>query len=152
MSNKNNSNKRKRLYGKSATEEEIARETAKLLIGDTRRGVAPKTVKEICTILSYKSRQTHYKYRDLAIELGFLELDENEKPILPKKTPLKAFQEFTEENQLAETPLGKAWVQNMFTRKQGKPIKLWRVRLVNLSNWLKSISPWFPSTPTKSRP
>ncbi len=139
LSNMNTDKKRKRLYGKPATEEQIAKENARLLLGDPKRGIMPKTVKEICQILSYESRETHYKYRRLAIELGYLSLDENDKPILPEKTPQSQFKKFTEDNKLNETPLGKEWVDNMFTRKGGKPIKSWKQRLVNLTNWLNTL-------------
>jgi len=139
MSNMNTDKKRKRLYGKPASEEDIAKENARLLLGDPKRGIMPKTVKEICQILSYESRETHYKYRRLAIELGYLELDEDGKAKLPAKTPQTLFKTFTEQNLLVDTPLGKEWVENMFTRKGGKPIKVWRIRLVNLTNWLNTL-------------
>ncbi len=135
----NTDKKRKRLYGKPATEEAIARENARLLLGEPKRGVMPKTVKEICKILSYESRQTHYKYRGLAIELGYLTVDQDGNTKLPDKTPQTQFKKFTEENKLVDTPLGKEWVDNMFTRKGGKPIKSWKARLVNVTNWLNTL-------------
>jgi len=131
--------KRKRLYGKIATEEEIAKENARLLLGDPKHGLMPKSVKEICQTLSYISRQTHYTYRQKAVELGYLALDNNNKPILPTKTPQTQFKKFTEDNKLVDTPLGMEWVQNMFTRKQGKPIKVWKVRLTNFTNFCNTL-------------
>ena len=131
--------KRKRLYGKIASEEEIAKENARLLLGDPKHGLMPKTVKEICATLSYASRETHYFYRRKAVEYGFLALDENNKPILPAKTPQTQFKKFTEDNKLVDTPLGMEWVQNMFTRKQGKPIKVWKTRLTNFTNFCNTL-------------
>ena len=131
--------KRKRLYGKIATEKEIAKENARLLLGDPKHGLMPKTPKEICQVLSYGSRQTHYFYRQKAVEYGFLALDENKKPILPAKTPQTQFKKFTEDNKLVDTPLGMEWVQNMFTRKGGKPIKVWKTRLTNFSNFCNTL-------------
>ena len=131
--------KRKRLYGKIATDKEIAKENARLLLGDPKHGLMPKTPNEICTTLSYASRETHYKYKRLAIEYGFLALDENKKPIIPAKTPQTQFKKFTEGNELADTPLGMEWVHNMFTRKQGKPIKVWKTRLTNFSNFCNTL-------------
>jgi len=131
--------KRKRLYGKIATEEEIAKENARLLLGDPKHGLMPKTVKEICATLSYASRETHYFYRRKAVEFGFLALDENQKPILPAKTPQTQFKKFTDQNKLVDTPLGMEWVQNMFTRKGGKPIKVWKTRLTNFTNFCNTL-------------
>ena len=131
--------KRKRLYGKIATEKEIAKENARLLLGDPKHGLMPKSPKEICATLSYASRQTHYFYRAKAVEYGFLALDENKKPILPAKTPQSQFKKFTKDNKLVDTPLGMEWVQNMFTRKGGKPIKVWKTRLTNFSNFCNTL-------------
>jgi len=131
--------KRKRLYGKIATEEEIAKENARLLLGDPKHGIMPKSPKEICLILSYASRQTHYFYRQKAVDYGFLALDNNKRPILPAKTPQSQFKKFTKDNKLVDTPLGMEWVQNMFTRKQGKPIKVWKTRLTNFSNFCNTL-------------
>jgi len=131
--------KRKRLYGKIASEDDIAREIARLLLGEPKRGVMPKSVKEVMQIMSYNSRTTFYAYRQRAIDKKFLSLDENDKPILPAKTPMTAFKLFTKDNTLVDTPLGRDWVDNMFTRKGGKPIKLWKVRLTNLTNFCNTL-------------
>ncbi len=131
--------KRKRLYGKIASEDDIAREIARLLLGEPKRGLMPKSVKEVMQIMSYNSRTTFYAYRQIAIDQKYLELDENDKPILPAKTPQTAFKQFTKDNALIDTPLGREWVDNMFTRKGGKPIKLWKQRLTNFTNFCNTL-------------
>jgi len=131
--------KRKRLYGKISSEDDIAREIARLLLGEPKRGLMPKSVKEVMQIMSYNSRTTFYAYRQRAIDKGFLELDENDKPILPAKTPQTMFKQFTKDNTLVDTPLGREWVDNMFTRKGGKPIKVWKQRLTNLTNFCNTL-------------
>ncbi len=131
--------KRKRLYGKIASEDDIAREIARLLLGDPKRGIMPKSTKEIMQTMIYNSRTTFYSYRNLAIKNGYLALDKNDKPILPAKAPQAEFKEFTKDFDLTDTPLGKEWVENMFTRKGGKPIKLWKTRLRNFANFCNTL-------------
>lgn len=132
-------NKRLRLYGKPATKEQIANEVAKLMLGDRRKGIEPQNITQICRTLSFESRQTVYSYKDLAVQLGYLELDKDGKAKVPAKTSSQDFKKFTETNPLRNNPLVADWVQNMLTRKQGKPIKSWKTRLTNFTNWLNTL-------------
>lgn len=132
-------NKRLRLYGKPATKEQIAKEVSNLLLGNFRKGIEPQNITQICRTLSFDSRQSIYIYKELAVKLGYLELDKDGKAKLPEKTSSQAFKKFNEKNPLSNDPLIADWVQNMLTRKQGAPIKSWRTRLTNLTKWLNTL-------------
>jgi len=132
-------NHRQRLYGKPASVDEISREVARLLLGDTRRSLAPSNPTDICRTLSWNSRDTFYKYKEEAIQRGYLQLDQNGQAIVPKKTADQIFRAFCVDNKLANTPLGSQWVENMKHRKGGKPIASWKSRLTNFSNWLNTL-------------
>jgi len=130
--------KRLRLYGKPATQEEIAKEVSKLLLGDLRRQIMPKNITEIGRAMAY-SRDTVYYYKNLAIDLKFLELDQDGKAKIPEKIAHTAFKKFTEDNRLSKNMLVSDWVQDMMTRKQGKPIVSWKSRLQNFTVWLNTL-------------
>ena len=130
--------KRLRLYGKPASQEDIAKEVSKLLLGNMRRGIMPKSMTEISRTIAY-SRDTIYVYKNLAIELGYLELDQDGKAKLPEKTAQTAFKRFTEQNRLGTNLLVSDWVEDMRTRKQGKPIVSWKARIQNITVWLNTL-------------
>jgi len=132
-------NKRLRLYGKPATKEQIAKEVARLMLGDLRKGIEPQNITQICRTLSFESRQTVYSYKELALELGYLELNKDGKAKVPEKTTNQIFKKFNENNLLSNNPLVSDWVQNMLTRKQGAPIKSWKKRLTDFTVWLNSL-------------
>ncbi len=132
-------NKRLRLYGKPATKEQIAREVSRLLLGDFKKGVEPQNITQICKTLGFETRQSIYIYKNLAVELGYLELDKDGKAKLPAKTSSQAFKKFNEKNPLSNDPLVTDWVQNMLTRKQGAKIKSWRKRLTDFTSWLNTL-------------
>jgi hypothetical protein len=130
--------KRLRLYGKPASPEEIAREVSKLLLGDLRRSIMPKNITEISRAMAY-SRDTVYYYKNLAIDLKFLELDQEGKAKIPEKIAQTAFKKLTETNRLSNNYMVSDWVQDMMTRKQGKPIVSWKARLQNFTVWLNTL-------------
>jgi len=132
-------NKRLRLYGKPATKEQIAKEVSRLMLGDLRKGIEPQNITQICRTLSFESRQTVYSYKELALELGYLELNKDGKAKVPEKTTNQIFKKFNENNLLSNNPLVSDWVQNMLTRKQGAPIKSWKKRLTDFTVWLNSL-------------
>lgn len=87
--------KARKPYGtKKITNREYAAIVSKLLVGDPNIGKAPKTISEIATDLGYKNRHSIYDFRDLAIELKMLELDESGNPIIPKKDSSDKFRDF----------------------------------------------------------
>lgn len=78
------------------------------------------------------SRQQTIRYRDLAIKVGKLAVDENRKEIIPDQ--IKKWQEFRilRKDEFTKKPLVKEWITDLLTRKQGKPIKTWKKDVVTL--------------------
>jgi len=62
-----------------------AKQVASKLLGDSGKSIEPQTITECTKSMGFKSTKSTYKYRDLAVELGYLSLDENGVPIVPKK-------------------------------------------------------------------
>lgn len=81
---------------------------------------------------------TVYRYRDLAIDLGFLQVGTDGKPQLPEKPIEEIFKKFSNEHQITHDPLVSDWWQDLQTRKAGKPIKVARVRIVQLEKLCNS--------------
>lgn len=119
-------NKRLRLYGKPATKEEIAKEVARLLLGNSETNVKPLGVSEICRVLDFKERKTIYNYRDLAVTLGYLHLAQDGSPILPPKPKEAEFKKFDEAHPIIEDPLIADWKNDLLVRKGGNPLSKWK--------------------------
>jgi len=54
----------------------------------------------IMNLMGFKTRKSVYDYKDLAIKLNYLNIDDQGKAILPKITPMGKFKKFTETNPL----------------------------------------------------
>jgi hypothetical protein len=109
----------------------IAKRVANYLLGDKSKGIEPLNMKQISQIMGFKSRKSAYDYRDIAITQGWIELDENQKPILPKVTPLGEFKVFTEKHSLLEDPLIAYWWKKQSSKNAGAGTKMQK-DLVNM--------------------
>jgi len=129
---------RTRLYGKEATEEEFAKEIVRLRLGDPRKHEAPCNYSQIAKRLGV-SRPTVYHFRELAIKLGLLIIQDNKEVLPDHSIKAKQFQRY-EADEFMQNPLVQDWVTDMRTRKGGKGIKSWRhnfASLKRLCNTLK---------------
>lgn len=123
-----------RLYGKSATEEEIAKEVSRLLLGDPDRRQPPTSVTETARMLGY-TRATIYeyvkkavtKYHTLEYKDGRISLPENSKE-------LASFRQFGKNHDIVNDPLVSDWKQDLLTRKNGEPVSSWKARILSLES------------------
>lgn len=123
-----------RLYGKRSTEEEITKEVARRLLGDTHRDQDPLSVSEVAITLGY-TRHTVYNYVERAVKNGLLEYDgQNGKLVIPSnlKRPELVFRRFDKNHIITKDPLIAEWKQDLLTRKQGEPLGSWKARIANL--------------------
>ncbi len=121
---------RLRLYGKVATEEEIAEEVARLYLGDPQRKIEPQNVTQICNTLGYNSRVSIYRYLEKACELKILERDAtNNRYKKPEKSQAEEFREYDELHPIVKDPLIAEWKLDLRNRKGGEPISSWQTRI-----------------------
>jgi len=100
-----------------------AREVAFMLTGDLSKGVEPMTVLEIQKALGYAKNDSIYEFKKRAIEKGFLAVDENGDPIIPEKTPAKAWSLYAEKHELAQDPYIVEWAGIQSAKKNRHGIK-----------------------------
>lgn len=131
--------KRLRLYGKEASKIEIAKEVSKLLLGDTRLLKDPQSVSEVTRTLGFSSRTTTYKYVVIAQQNGFLALDKEGKPILPKKTQLQEFKQFSENHPILQDPLVDVWYQKQLKKKNLQGLAIAKTMLNNLESLFNTV-------------
>lgn len=125
---------RMRLYGKKATEEEITNEISKLLLGDSDRRQIPLTVSDAARTLGY-TRSAIYFYVKKAVEkYHLLQYDPNGRLSLPKNKTQLEFQRFSKNHEIIKDPLVAEWMQDLLTRKGGKPVKCWNYRIFMLES------------------
>lgn len=116
---------KKRLFGRRATNADMARYVANRILGST--GQPPMTISEICRQLQYKDPKSIRAFRALALELGYLQAGENGRIQRPQRST--EFQAFLDNDQFAQHELIKPWIEDMANRKGGKPIKTMRHRI-----------------------
>ncbi len=113
----------------------IAESVAKYLLGDPTKKIEPLPITAIMNLMGFKTRRSVYAYKELAIKLNLLEIDDRGKAILPKITPMGKFKKFTETNQLRHDPIMKDWYLKQTGRKTKKS-EVNKNNLINLFNTL----------------
>lgn len=134
--------KRRTLYGRPASDEDIAREVARLYLGNSAKHQEAQNPTQIAKTLGYKQPKSVYNYMNLAADLGLLKkiTITNKKGQTktryekPEVTAITQFERM-DSDKFANQPLVKEWVENMLTKKNGKPIKTWRTRFMALKNF-----------------
>jgi len=99
-----------------------ARETAFMLTGDLSKGVEPMTILEIQKALGYAKNDSIYEFKKRAIQKGFLAVDENGDPIVPEKSPAKAWKLYTDKHELGSDPYMTDWGAEQSAKKNRKGI------------------------------
>jgi len=117
---------RKKLDGHQATAGDFAKRIAKLMLGDLNKGIEPLRTMEVMAKLGFKDKKTVRELKNLAINLGYLELDEVGKPVFPKKSSIGEFKKFTENNPFAQDDFISTWIRDLMVRKNGAPLRTWR--------------------------
>lgn len=120
---------RKKLDGKTASAGDFAQRIARLLIGNSIKGIEPLGIMDIMRKLGFKDKKSIIQLKKLAIELGFLEVDEAGNAILPKKSKDYLFKKFDLAHPFTNDPLVQEWKKDLLTRKRGSPVVAWRSRL-----------------------
>ena len=112
-----------------------ARDVANYLLGDPSKHIEPLSISAIARLLNFKTRRSVYDYRDLAIKLNFIELDDQQKPILPKITPEGQYKKFTNSHPLANDPIIREWYKAQLSKKStlAKPMLNMLENLFNTS-------------------
>lgn len=127
-----------KLVGRADTPEQKllkAQRVAKLLIGDLSKGVEPCNIAQVKEIMNFGSRTSVYTYIELAKEKGFIELDENNKAILPKPTALGKFKKFTKENPISTSMFFSEYAKDQLGRKTAKA----QVNINHLTNLFNTL-------------
>jgi hypothetical protein len=123
-----------RLYGKKSTEEEIAREISRLLLGDQDRREGPISVTDAARTLGY-TRATVYNYVKKAVEKYHMLEYKNGRICLPENSKqLMKFRRFDKKHDITQDPLVSDWKQDLLTRKNGEPLTTWKTRILALES------------------
>lgn len=126
-------NRKRRLYGKNATEEEIIKEVSRLLLGDFERRQDPISVADTAKMLGC-SRDTVYSYVKKAVEKYHILEYKNGRISLPDKKQPEKFRQFDKNHEIVNDPLVYDWKQDLLTRKNGEPITTWKSRILSLES------------------
>jgi hypothetical protein len=100
------------MSGRNFSDEEkakVARDVANYLLGDPENHIEPLSISHIMRLLNFKTRRSVYDYKAIAIKLNYLQVDDQGKAILPKKTPEGKFLRFTKSHPLANDPIIRDW-------------------------------------------
>jgi len=100
------------MSGRNFSDEEkakVARDVANYLLGDPENHIEPLSISHIMRLLNFKTRRSVYDYKELAVKLNYLQVDDQGKAILPKKTPEGKFLRFTKTHPLAQDPIISEW-------------------------------------------
>jgi len=113
----------------------LANSVARYLLGDPAKKIEPLPITQIMNILGFKTRKSVYEYKELAIKLNLLDVDDTGKAILPKITPLGKFKKFTKTNELRNDQIMQDWYLKQTGRKTKKAV----VNLNNLTNLFNTL-------------
>lgn len=119
--------------------ERIAKFVAGYLLGDKAKGIEPLTITEIATTMGFKSRKSVYAYRDLAVKLGLLEVDEDGNVIRQKKTVLGQFKLFKVNHELLDDPLIADWWKKQCSKNGTHGTKIQFTMLRNLEAFFNTL-------------
>ncbi len=112
---------------------------ANLLIGDLSKGVEPKTINEIMKIRGFKSDRSVKDYKQRAIKKGYLELDENGKAIIPKKSNMAVFKEFSKNHSILSDERIEYWYKKQLNKKGGNGVVIARPMLNILERFFNTL-------------
>lgn len=116
---------KKRLFGKRVSNKDMARYVASAILGS--KGLPPMNLSQIQRKLGYKDPKSVRQFRQMALDLGYLEAGPDGKIRRPDRgTTLKAY---LSTDAFAQHPLVKPWIESMANRKGGKPLKSMRGRI-----------------------
>ena len=115
-----------KLYGKKATQDDILEEINRLLHATGNRPF-PLKPSEIAKIIGM-SRQSIYNYIKKLSEQGKIVKLESGHFDLPK-VEKNEFREFNKFHDITNDPLISEWMDDLLTRKQGLPLKVWKTRI-----------------------
>ncbi|KKK57700.1 hypothetical protein LCGC14_3051840, partial [marine sediment metagenome] len=129
---------RNRLYGTRSNIRDWINEILRLLKGDARRRQLPQNKSQIANTLGI-ARPTINDYLKLAISHEMCEINEAGKIIIPEKSKQFGEWSYYEDDTFMQDPLIKDWVENLHTKKDGKPIKSWRNRYSGLKRMCNTL-------------
>jgi len=118
-----------KLYGKRATQEDILFEIHNLLYAKGERSY-PLKPREIASTLGF-SYKTVYNYISKLSKAGKVVRVGSEHYRFPKSHK-NEFREFSKHHKITVDPLVSEWMDDLLTRKQGLPLKTWKVRVRSL--------------------
>lgn len=132
---------RKRLVTKSgkATNRDWITEILRLSVGDARRHQSPQSKSDISVKLGI-SRPTVDSFIKMGIEHKLIDTDESGKIKIPDVEKAFGSWSYYEDESFMQDPLIKEWIENLLTKKNGKPVKTWKSRysaLKRMCNTLK---------------
>ncbi len=102
----------------------LAKKVASYRLGDVAHGVEPLSITDTMRVMGFKSTKSVYLYQNRAVELGLLDLDQDDNPILPKKTMLGEFQTFSKIHTLLQDERIGYWYKKQLMKKGGDGIKI----------------------------
>ena len=118
-----------KLHGKNTTSEEILFEISQLLYAKGNRPYPLKPA-EIAKSLGL-CKKTVYNYISKLSKTGKVIRLQSGRFFLPKSDE-QEFREFNKNHEVTSDPLVSEWMDDLLTRKQGMPLKSWKIRLRSL--------------------
>lgn len=118
--------RRLKLYGKKATHDDILEEVNRLLYAKGNRPY-PLKPSEIAKAIGM-SRQSIYNYIKKLSKNGSMVRLQSGHFFLPKAKDTE-FRQFNKLHEFTSDPLVSEWMDDLLTRRQGLPLKVWKTRL-----------------------
>ncbi|HSA76429.1 MAG TPA: hypothetical protein VLE02_02680 [Nitrosarchaeum sp.] len=121
-----------KFYGKDSDADTIRKHIVELLIGNPEKSINPLSVTEIAKRLSL-SRETIYQYRNKAIELGEVVLEDGKIKVNQQMKDNENFSTFCEAHQITEDETIKSWISSSRTMGHtGKGVKSMKSHIQNI--------------------
>ena len=109
----------KRLMGRRTTYRNLAKHMAGMLLGTAGR--PPMNLTQAAAQLGYKDLKQARAIRNLAVDLGYLQVGPGGRAARPERAARDAA--FVDNDTFCQHPLIKPWAADLMNRKQGRPLK-----------------------------
>jgi len=116
-----------------------AQQVAQHLLGDPNNGIEPLTITETQTEMGFAKNDSVYTYKELAVEAGYLSIDQNGDAILPQKSPEEKWRIYSETHKLATDPLMIRYLDKESSKGGGVGVKMTQTNFNMLERFFNTV-------------
>jgi len=116
-----------------------AKMVASKLLGDSSKQIEPQNITQVTKSMGFKSTKSTYFYMQLAIEHKYLEIDKDNKPILPTISALGKFKDFSKTHSILSDEVISYWYKKQLNKKGGKGVVIAKPMLNMLERFFNTL-------------